>query len=569
MNKHLKRICAFLLALVLSGSWLFAGAASEVYELIVVGVSELAGGDVEVGADLSQILPADPQKDGYRFTGWVVTNSSGKIIQTPTVMPAHDVTFTAQWEVNNTYTLTFLTQTGELISKAEYQAGQTVKIPNYTPPKGQLLAGWRNARTGKAQEVSAVMPAQNMEYLAILTKANYSVIFMDGDTELSRSTTDYGKNVTIIEPAAQAGKVFVGWGATPDATTPTYVAGDQLQVTQTVTLYAIWTLVKPTLTLRNATVTFRDEIKMNVYFDATGLDNVVDMGLITYSEKVSEWNVNNAEKILSGAKYHSSYKMYYVTTEGIPAKKLGDALWFAVYAKLNDGSYVYTKLVSYSPKDYAKSILADSNSATEIKELVVAMLNYGAAAQTYFGYRTDDLANNCLTAEQRALVEDYRADMMATVGLVPAQKQVNFANNGGYVQRYPSVTFGTAFTIKYYYTPQYQPVGGIKMYYWNSTAYEAADVLTEDNATGCIQMSGQGTGQYQAAVPGIAAKDLDKGVYVAFRYSDGTTTYNSGVLPYSIGTYCVSLADYDDAFAPLARATAVYGYYAKSYFYSA
>lgn len=75
-------------------------------------------------------------------------------------------------------------------------------------------------------------------------------------------------------------------------------------------------------------------------------------------------------------------------------------------------------------------------------------------------------------------------------------------------------------------------------------------------------MTGEGSGTYAAMVEGIAAKDLDKGVYVAFRYSDGTTTWNSGVLAYSIGTQ----ASTGDA-ADLAKATAVYGYYAKAFFY--
>ena len=567
MNRQLKRLCAFLLAMVLSCSWLFAGAAAEVYELTVVGVQELAGGDVEVGTDLSLILPAAPKKDGYRFLGWVATNSSGKIIQTPTVMPAYDVTFTAQWELNDTYYLTFLTNKGEIISKVAYQAGERVTVPAYDPGVGMQLNGWRNARNGKVQAVPSVMPEQNLEYLAMVSKIICSVTYMDGDTQLNQITTDYGKNVTVMEPAAQAGKVFLGWGTTPDAQTPVYVPGDQLQLTGQVTLYAIWNYIRPTLNLWNASVSFQDEIKMNIYFQATDLDNVVDMGLITYSQQVSDWNVYNAENILAGAKYNTGYKLYYVTTEGIPAKKLGESLWFAVYARLSDGSYMYTKLVSYSPRDYAMSILGDSNSNTQIKELVVAMLNYGAAAQTYFEYRTDDLANNRLTAQQHALIKSYSADMVAEIPSASIKKQGSFVSTGGYSQMYPSVTFGTAFTIKYYCTPQYQPVDGIKMYYWDQATFDAATVLTAENATGCVTMNGKGVGQYYAAVSGIVAKDLDKGVYVSFCYSDGTTNYASGVLPYSIGTYCAAMAGNDDAFAPLAKAAAVYGYYAKNYFY--
>ena len=48
--------------------------------------------------------------------------------------------------------------------------------------------------------------------------------------------------------------------------------------------------------------------------------------------------------------------------------------------------------------------------------------------------------------------------------------------------------------------------------------------------------------------------------------TDGTTTYSSGVLPYSIGMYCNAMANDTNGFASFAQATAVYGYYAKQYF---
>ena len=68
------------------------------------------------------------------------------------------------------------------------------------------------------------------------------------------------------------------------------------------------------------------------------------------------------------------------------------------------------------------------------------------------------------------------------------------------------------------------------------------------------------------ATGGIAAKNLSDAVYVAAIYSDGTTTWTSGVLGYSIGAYCSSQATKGGTMADLAMATAVYGYHAKAYF---
>jgi hypothetical protein len=157
--------------------------------------------------------------------------------------------------------------------------------------------------------------------------------------------------------------------------------------------------------------------------------------------------------------------------------------------------------------------------------------------------------------------------MMSAVAAPSAAKQGAFVATGGHVNRYPTVSFEGAFSINYYYTPSYQPVDGITMYYWNQADYNAVQVLTAANATGAIRMAGSGTSRYSAAVEDIAAKDLDQGVYVAFVYSDGTNSYASGVLAYSIGDYCTSSAGSSAAVSDLAAATAVYGYYAKKTFY--
>ena len=90
-------------------------------------------------------------------------------------------------------------------------------------------------------------------------------------------------------------------------------------------------------------------------------------------------------------------------------------------------------------------------------------------------------------------------------------------------------------------------------------------MLTEANATGAMKMEENDNGTYKASVSGIAAKNIGDGVYVAIVYSDGTTTYSSGILPYSVGMYCNQTANGTEI-AQLARATAVYGYYAKNYF---
>ena len=154
----------------------------------------------------------------------------------------------------------------------------------------------------------------------------------------------------------------------------------------------------------------------------------------------------------------------------------------------------------------------------------------------------------------------------SAVPAADAAKQGEFANNKGFSLRKPAVSFEGAFSINYFFTPAYTPVNGITLYYWTEADFAEADVLTTENASGAIAMDGEGMGQYRGDIEGIAAKDLAKAVYVAAVYSDGTTTWTSGVLGYSIGAYCGSLATKGGTMADLAMATAVYGYHAKAYF---
>lgn len=80
------------------------------------------------------------------------------------------------------------------------------------------------------------------------------------------------------------------------------------------------------------------------------------------------------------------------------AKEMADTI--TVKVKDSDGEVIET--FTDSVKAYAERILADSVSAAE-KALMVDMLNYGTAAQQYFGYDTTVLANAGLTGDQAAL----------------------------------------------------------------------------------------------------------------------------------------------------------------------
>jgi hypothetical protein len=310
------------------------------------------------------------------------------------------------------------------------------------------------------------------------------------------------------------------------------------------------------------TLSFEDEILVNLYYTISDITNVSEYGVLMFKEYPTVIDYAKADAAHPGK---AAGSMFISTTDGIAAKEMGDTRYYCAYAKLSNGEYAYSTVLDYSPKQYALNQLVKSNSA-ELKVLCVAMLNYGAAAQSYFGYRTDDLMNAGLTAEQKALVRPYDSSLFA--GAVPADsnKVGGFAaTNSGFGGRGNTVSFEGAFAINYYFNLSNEARGDLKMYVWTPEDYAAANRLTMGNASAVIVTEKQSNGFYWQQVAGIAAKNLDKTYYVAAVYTDANgATHCTGVIPYSLSLYCMNSAN--GKMGELAQATAMYGYYADQYF---
>lgn len=307
----------------------------------------------------------------------------------------------------------------------------------------------------------------------------------------------------------------------------------------------------------------------NIYFDVANMDDVSssDMGLLLFETKRTDGTIENASSVIPGAVYSASAGYYRVHTGGVAAKNLGDTIYFKIYAKQPDGSYVYSDVYGYNAVQYANEIFANSSN-DKMKALCVAMLNYGAAAQTYFNYKTDSLMNAGLTAEQKALVQSYSADIVKDIN-VDSTKLGSFAyTQSGFSGASAAVSFEGAFAINYYVKPNSTPDGKVTLYYWTQDAYENADELTVDNASGSVNMIKFGS-QYTFSYIDIAAKEVNEAVYIAVEYTSGGTRHCTGVIGYSVGTYCedvVGKTESTQAAIAFAKATALYGHYAEEYF---
>ncbi len=322
-------------------------------------------------------------------------------------------------------------------------------------------------------------------------------------------------------------------------------------------------LIKPKYT----TLSLDKDIRYKVCFtiDDPSLTTMSDMGLITFDYNVGQATIDNATQVISGVDFDGTYLS--VSTDAIHPKTLGDVLFFRVYAKLYDGSYAYSDMMNYSAVRYANSVLGSKNSGDEQKTLMVALLNYGAEAQEYYGYKTDSLVNSNLTVEQKKLVSKYSADLCADVAVADNAKTVDFAKKGTGFTLYPSTNSeSSTFNLTYNLRTNKSITGYITLYYWDAKTYASASKLTKANATGILIMSKDQSGNYTAELKDISVADFDDTVYTSVMFKSGAVNYCTGVISYSYAEFLkMNAENFKSSMQSLAQAIIVYSYYADKY----
>jgi transposase-like protein len=309
---------------------------------------------------------------------------------------------------------------------------------------------------------------------------------------------------------------------------------------------------------RGFSLSFEDEILVNLYFSVNDAAAVAQ-GMLAYNQKPEKPDAAAADRVYP-AVYVPSSGRYMSQTDGIAAKEMGDTRYYVAYVQYADGTYAYSDVLDYSPAVYARNKLSNADTDPRLKALCAAMLSYGAAAQAFFGYRTDALMNEDLSFEDLMLLTAFGWDKLT--GAVGCDKETVFNKTEGFSAISASVSFEGAFAVNYYFTPSVP--ADVTFYYWTAEDYAAADALTAETATGSMAMVMQENGTCWASLTGIAAKAIDDTVYVAAVCEQDGVTHSTGVIAYSISTYCRKQAG--GSMGDLAYATAAYGYFAARYF---
>ena len=280
--------------------------------------------------------------------------------------------------------------------------------------------------------------------------------------------------------------------------------------------------------LRFRTISLKGNIAINYYMDLSdevATDKNAYMLFTLENGKQFQIPATEGEHTL----YQKAY--YYVFSCAVSAKEMTDTVICQFFWEGGQ-----TEAYTYSVKTYADRILA-SNSSAKLRDLIYAMLNYGAASQIHFEYHTERLAN----AGQEH--PDYTA--VTVEGFPVNSKQgTTLATYAG-----ASLLLTSETTLRIFFTVD----------------SSIADQFTVSYKGEVLPLSIR-SGKYYADIPNISAKDLDE--YFTLTIFDGIERAEVRYAPLS---YCASIIEnakgvHDRELQDVAAAMYLYNQGANAYF---
>ena len=164
------------------------------------GGSEIAPITQDYGTAIT--APDNPTREGYTFIGWDR--------DIPEIMPAENITVTAQWEINR-YTITFDTAGGSEIAPITQDYGTNITSPADPTREGYTFIGWD-------RDIPVTMPAENItlkarwkdiekptgeikisenSWKAFLNNITFGLFFKDTQTVTITAADNCGETVTV------------------------------------------------------------------------------------------------------------------------------------------------------------------------------------------------------------------------------------------------------------------------------------------------------------------------------------------------------------------------------------
>ncbi len=289
-------------------------------------------------------------------------------------------------------------------------------------------------------------------------------------------------------------------------------------------------------------LTLEDNLAINFALDA----NLFTSGL--YANPKVTFTIGN--RVIEVTEYNTEKQegYYTFTLTDVAPHQIGVTV--SVVLSATKGEETVTKSFAKTIKQYCAQVLADSNSTDKVKTLIVDLLNYGAASQTYVG-ATDAPVNADLTEEQKAF-----GTQGAPVLNNHANKEYQTIENA--IVTWYGASLYLADSVHMQFVFKAESVEGLTV---KVTTKDPADA----NATGktyTIKNFTTSQDGYVATFDVFSAAQMSEIVYVTVCDADGNVV--SDTFRYSIESYAYAKQN-DGTLGNLVKAMMNYGNAAKAY----
>ena len=235
----------------------------------------------------------------------------------------------------------------------------------------------------------------------------------------------------------------------------------------------------PAVSLYGRSITLKDNIDVNYYMEMS--DSVFEHdAYLEFKIAGQTYKINASD----AAEVNENGKTLYKFSCPVNAAQMSDTIKTRIVIDNKTGEEY-----SYSVKEYASELLSKSNEyPAETVKLVKALLNYGAAAQTFFKYNTDNPANGILSDADKAV---DAADFDAYKAVIKAGS-ANGQNNG--LSYYgSSLICKSEMTVRHYFIlDNSSDINNYKFSYIDTDGYEVSltPKKASDGGIYCVDISG-------------------------------------------------------------------------------
>ena len=200
-----------------------------------------------------------------------------------------------------------------------------------------------------------------------------------------------------------------------------------------------------TFDIAGTTMTLGNDLALNFMVKTTDVTGEGWYAEIAHGDKVT--TIAQSEWVVSGNYTRISYN-------GLAAKQMVDEVVITIYdAKGNELASKTDSIRSYAMRMFGKSKPA-------FDTVLADMLNYGAAAQVQFNYKTDDLANGQMTEAQKALateavemsnIRETAAGYLGTTLELESNILLNFFYSADFVGKTATVSYTDHYGVAHNY----------------------------------------------------------------------------------------------------------------------